>query len=77
VSQDTTGTNVYCVIGTRGTGALGAPCTGEADCASALCVDGANGGMRCSDICQNSNGCVTDLPVCRFIAGPDVSICTP
>lgn len=77
VSQDSSGTMVYCQIGPRGSGALGATCTGEADCASALCVDGANGGMRCSDICANSNACPADLPVCRFIAGPDVSICTP
>src|SRR5262245_14574590 len=34
---------VYCTPGARGTGGLGATCTGERDCKSALCVTPATG----------------------------------
>jgi hypothetical protein len=76
VSQDDTGTNIYCVPGQRGTGAVGAPCTGEADCASALCVDGSSG-MSCSDLCDSEMDCVTSLPMCIAIVGEGISICAP
>jgi hypothetical protein len=77
VSQDNTGTNVYCVPGQRGTGALGAPCTGEGDCASALCVDDVDNGMSCSDVCDTDPTCTAKLPDCTFITTVGVSICTP
>ena len=77
VSQDNSGTKVDCLPGTRGTGALGVACTGEADCASALCVDGTNGGLFCSDLCDMTTVCPVDLPSCTFITTFGVSICTP
>src|SRR5512144_2155275 len=46
------GSTVACVAGARGTGAPGTSCTGEQDCATALCVEDAQGGMRCSDLCR-------------------------
>jgi hypothetical protein len=79
VSQDSSGTMVSCVAGPRGTGALGATCTTEADCASALCLD-TNGGLFCSTVCDEAMqgaDCITALPDCTFIAGPDIAICTP
>ena len=58
------GTTVSCVAGPRGTGMPGAPCTGEQDCASALCVEDATGGMRCSDLCRTATTCPPELPRC-------------
>lgn len=69
VSQDPSGTMVSCVPGPRGTGAAGVPCTGEADCASALCVDDATGGRRCSDVCMSSATCPPELPRCLAALG--------
>ena len=71
VSQDPSGTMVSCVLGPRGTGVAGTPCTGEGDCASALCVDDALGGLRCSDLCTTSATCPAELPRC--LAG--IGIC--
>lgn len=64
VSQDPSGASVSCVEGPRGTGAAGTSCTGEADCASALCVEDAMGGLRCSDICTTAETCPPELPRC-------------
>jgi hypothetical protein len=47
----------------RGSGAPGETCTGENDCASALCVDGTDT-MRCSKTCTYDNECPTELPRC-------------
>lgn len=69
VSQDPSGTMVYCVEGQRGTGAPGTPCTGEQDCASALCVEDATNGMRCSDVCTTADTCPSELPRCIFLGG--------
>jgi len=76
-SQDDTGTMVYCEQGARGTGAVGTACTGEADCASALCVDTDSAGMQCSDLCEDGTMCTADLPTCLFIATEGISICAP
>jgi hypothetical protein len=73
VSQDPSGTMVSCVEGPRGTGAAGTPCTGEADCASALCVEDSNGGLQCSDVCESAATCPASLPRCIFLG--DVGIC--
>ncbi len=51
-SQDSSGANVFCVPGARGTGRPGDSCSGEADCASALCTDSASSGMKCSALCD-------------------------
>ena len=56
-------THVYCTPGARGTGAAGATCTGEDDCASALCVDGTDT-TRCSKTCTSDTECPTELPRC-------------
>lgn len=56
-------THVYCMPGPRGTGAAGSTCTGENDCASALCVDGTDT-TRCSKTCTNNTECPAELPRC-------------
>src|SRR5688572_32740486 len=66
------GATVACVLGARGTGAAGTPCTGEGDCASALCVE-ATSGMRCSDLCRTSQTCPAELPRCISLG--DDGIC--
>lgn len=78
-SEDTTGLHVYCVPGARGAGGLNAPCTGEADCASALCVDADTTGMRCSVLCDEDAGvCAGALADCLTIGfGIERSICSP
>jgi hypothetical protein len=58
------GATVACVAGQRGTGAPGTVCTGEQDCASALCVEDATGGFRCSDVCRTAQTCPPELPRC-------------
>lgn len=55
--------NVYCEPGPRGTGAAGATCSGENDCASALCVEGSDV-MRCSRTCMIPADCPAELPRC-------------
>lgn len=55
--------HVYCEPGPRGQGAPGATCTGENDCASALCVDGTDT-TRCSRTCTTPADCPTELPRC-------------
>ena len=77
VSGDSSGTNVYCQPGARGTGTVGTACTGEADCKSALCVDSDSSGMVCSDVCTDASGCAPALPNCLFIVTEGVSICAP
>ncbi len=77
-SEDTSGTNVFCVPGTRGAGLVGAPCAGEADCLSALCIDSATTGQNCSALCDSVADCVSALPRCLYIPfGPAQSICSP
>lgn len=66
------GETVACVEGPRGTGAPGTSCTGEQDCASALCVDDASGGMRCSDICRTAETCPAELPRCVVLGGEGI-----
>lgn len=61
------GETVACVLGARGTGVPGTVCSGEQDCASALCVDAATGGMRCSDLCRTAATCPPELPRCVAI----------
>jgi hypothetical protein len=58
------GSVVACVLGARGTGLPGTLCTGEQSCASALCVEDATGGMRCSDLCHTAATCPAELPRC-------------
>ena len=60
---------VYCEPGARGTGAAGTLCTGENDCASALCIDGANNTMRCTKTCTEDTECPTELPRCLAAIG--------
>ena len=77
-SQDSSGANVFCVPGARGAGEAGDSCTGEADCASALCTDSASSGMKCSALCDLAAECPPSLPRCIYIGfGVDRSICSP
>jgi hypothetical protein len=77
-SEDSSGLNVFCVPGARGVGAVGATCAGEADCASALCVEASDGGKGCSALCESITDCVPSLPRCTYIGfGIDRSICSP
>jgi hypothetical protein len=76
-SLDDTGENVWCLEGPRGTGIAGAPCDGEADCASALCIEDDTGSF-CSDRCEGPADCPDELPQCLFIGfGVDEMICAP
>ena len=69
---------MFCVPGARGVGAAGATCAGEADCASALCVEASDGGKGCSALCESITDCVPSLPRCTYIGfGIDRSICSP
>ncbi len=72
VSQDPSGSMVSCIEGPRGTGVAGTPCTGEASCASGLCVEDAQGGMRCSDVCRTAATCPPELPRCIFLGGEGI-----
>ncbi len=78
-SFDSTGTRVFCVPGARGTGAAGVPCTGEADCQSALCVDIRDGGMACSKLCTLPADCPTPpFSRCLYVGfGVNASLCAP
>lgn len=77
-SEDSTGLNVWCIPGARGTGAAGAQCTGETDCASALCIDSTSAGTRCSALCDGPADCPSTLPTCLYVGfGVDRSICSP
>ena len=77
-SKDSTGANVFCVAGARGTGLAGDTCAGEADCLSALCTDSTSTGMRCSALCDVPAECPATLPRCTYIGfGVDRSICAP
>jgi hypothetical protein len=63
----------YCVCeqGTRGTGQNGVdPCTGNDECASALCVE-----EICSDECEGDDDCTPALPRCLSIGF--TKICSP
>lgn len=78
VSEDTTGLNVFCVPGARGAGLVGAPCTLESDCLSALCVTGSDGGNGCSALCETAAECAPAVPRCTYVGfGIDRSICSP
>jgi hypothetical protein len=77
-SEDMTGANVWCVPGPRGPGAVGAPCSTEADCFSSLCIEASDGGHGCSALCDTAAECAASVPQCRFIGfGVDRSICSP
>lgn len=78
VSEDSSGLNVFCVPGARGAGFVGAPCTGESDCFSALCVSGSDGGQACSALCDVVAECAPTVPKCTYVGfGIDRSICSP
>ena len=57
-----------CEDGVRGTGVNGVDtCTDGNDCASSLCVEGADA-YYCSDVCTTDADCGPALPVCADIA---------
>jgi hypothetical protein len=59
----------FCLVGARGTGLAGTGCTTELDCASALCVEGRDGGFRCSRLCAQPSDCPPELPRCLTVFG--------
>jgi hypothetical protein len=78
VSEDSSGTNVWCKPGARGDGGVGVTCTGEADCFSALCVSGASTAEYCSALCDSNADCPSTLPRCQYVGfGVERSICAP
>jgi hypothetical protein len=51
-------TTKYCrVVSSTGSGALGASCTGPADCQSGLCVQLQTGSRVCTDVCCRDQDC--------------------
>ncbi len=77
-SQDSSGSNVFCVPGARGQGDAGDVCTQEGDCGSALCLELDAPPNLCSDLCERGEDCPASLPTCLFIGfGVDQSICSP
>ncbi len=77
-SEDTTGTNIWCLPGPRGAGVAGDLCTSETDCASALCIEPRVGAKRCSQLCDAPADCPSTLPRCLAIGfGVNRSICSP
>ncbi|HEY1088495.1 MAG TPA: hypothetical protein VGE37_12400 [Archangium sp.] len=78
VSEDSSGTNVWCKPGARGDGGPGVTCTGEAQCFSALCVSGASSAQYCSGLCDTAADCAPNVPRCQYVGfGVDRSICVP
>ncbi|MER2559700.1 MAG: hypothetical protein ABTQ32_03215 [Myxococcaceae bacterium] len=77
-SEDTSGTNIWCLPGPRGAGVAGDVCTSETDCASALCIEPRVGAKRCSQLCDAPADCPSTLPRCLAIGfGVNRSICSP
>lgn len=68
-----------CVPGTRGDKPAGAPCLGENDCASSLCLEGGMCGGICTDRCTTAADCPAELSDCIPIAfsGSSDKFCLP
>lgn len=78
-SEDSSGTQVWCVPGARGDGGVGAACSLEGDCLSALCVTGGSASQSvCSALCDTAADCAPAVPRCTYIGfGVDRAICQP
>ncbi len=61
-------TGCACTIGPRGTGVAGEPCTTGDDCASAVCLEGPNDDLVCTEECEDETTCPANLPQCLPIA---------
>ncbi len=57
-------TGCFCTTGPRGAGTLGDPCTDGNDCASSVCVEGADGAFYCSIAGADASDCADPLPRC-------------
>jgi hypothetical protein len=57
-----------CKAGTRGVKKAGASCVDGNDCASAVCLEGPNDALLCSDECKTANDCPDALPLCQDVA---------
>ncbi|MFO0734591.1 MAG: hypothetical protein U0270_01865 [Labilithrix sp.] len=57
-----------CATGARGKGKPGGKCADANDCVSALCLDGPNDELLCSDECAKDENCPDLLPVCTSVA---------
>lgn len=68
-----------CVPGPRGDKPAGAPCLGENDCASSLCLEGGMCGGICTDRCTTAADCPAELSDCIPIAfsGSNDKFCLP
>jgi hypothetical protein len=69
-----------CVPGPRGDGKAGAPCAGEFQCASSLCIEGIGDCFgSCTDRCTKDEECPKTMPNCIVIgfSGTDDKFCSP
>jgi hypothetical protein len=67
-----------CVLGARGTGQAGDPCTNENDCESGVCIAG-SGPYMCSKPCTTEADCPAGMKDCKYIygSGSDDDWCFP
>lgn len=69
-----------CMPGPRGEGKAGAPCAGEFQCASSLCIEGIGPCFgSCTDRCASNDECPSSMPNCVLIgfSGTDDKFCSP
>ncbi|MFO0664924.1 MAG: hypothetical protein U0174_13290 [Polyangiaceae bacterium] len=62
-----------CKTGVRGEGGVGAPCTTNEECGSAVCFDD----RLCTDECTTNATCKGEIPNCISIIGFSAKICGP
>lgn len=65
--------NCGCKVGVRGEGGVGAPCTTNEACGSAVCFDD----KLCTDECETNATCKGEIPNCKTIIGFSAKICLP
>ena len=62
-----------CKVGVRGEGGVGAPCTTNEACGSAVCFDD----RLCTDECETNATCKGEIPNCKTLIGFSAKICLP
>lgn len=66
-----------CQLGTRGTGAVGTPCTDEDDCASAVCINENTTDSYCTDACTDTSVCGGVATECVFVSFVGMACAAP